>query len=121
MTAALTEFLFGSPNHLYWSILGLAVLVLVGIVVAHLMPDYRRTIMAVGAIPVLVFAVSFVPLFSADEPPISNTADGLARTQNLLSGMLQAAPLMLAFGGLLYAAVIFIDDLAQARKRRSRQ
>ena len=121
MTAVLTDFLFGSPNHLYWSLLGLAVLVLAGIVVAHLMPDYRRTIMAVGAIPVLVFAISFVPLFSADEPPVSNPADGLARTQNLLSGVLQTAPLMLAFEGLLHEAVIFIDDRAQARKRRSRQ
>jgi len=121
MTADLTEFLFGSPTHLYWSLLGLAVLSLVGVVVAHLLPDYRRTIMAIGAIPVLVYAVSFVPLFGAGEPPTSDPADGLARTQNLLSGVLQAAPVMLAFGGCLYAAVMFIDDRSRVRKRRSEQ
>lgn len=121
MTAVLTEFLFGSPAHLYWSLLALAVLSLVGVALAHLLPDYRRTIMAIGAIPFLVFAVSYVPLFGAGEPPASDPADGFARTENLLFSALQAAPLMLAFMGPLYAAVMFIDERARVCKRRSGQ
>jgi ABC-type multidrug transport system fused ATPase/permease subunit len=119
MTAVLTEFLFGSPSHLYWSLFALLVLSLVGVVVTHLLPDYRRTIIAVAAAPVLIFAISFVPLFGAGAPPASDPADAVARMEDLLFDVLQAAPLMLAFAGLLYATVMFMDDREQVRKRRS--
>ncbi|WP_342659190.1 hypothetical protein NPJ82_16205 (plasmid) [Sphingomonas sp. NY01] len=118
MTAILTEFLFGSPSHLYWSLLALAVLSLVGVLMAHLLPDYRRTIVAIGAVPGLVFAISFVPLFGAGDLPANDPADDIARMENLAFSVLQAAPLMLAFVGPLYAAVMFIDDRERVRKRR---
>lgn len=119
MTTHLTEFLFGSPSHLRATLITFALLVLILSFLAQRIPDYRRTIVAIGAVPMLLFAVSYVPLFGAGEPPAAEPGAPFDGIEKLMFQVMDVAPLLLALLGLAYATFIYFEDRNRVRRRTS--